>query len=305
MEKKKKRLGEILVEEGLIDVYQLQSALAHQKQWGGKLGQILVKLGFLTEEELLGFLSHYFKIPYVNLKKVVVPPSIIKLVPEEVARKYNVLPLAVKEEIGRKNLYLAMADPTNVVAIDELEFALGMPIRPILASDNVIAEAIDYYYGGRGTFRPDPDAVPSNKLNFSVLIRKPKKTEKARAKPKEEDDLDESTIYIFTDGKEKVLNIDEVDDLSQMMDVEHGFNLGGSGESEVLSGPGREEKSQQSATSSGSSTQAPGNAQVYALLQDINNKLNALAKLLIQKGVITKEEYLTMYRREKSKKGTR
>ena len=291
MEKKRKRLGEILVEEGLIDVYQLQSALAHQKQWGGKLGQILVKLGFLTEEELLGFLSHYFKIPYVNLKKVLIPPSIIKLVPEEVARKYNVLPLAVKEEIGRKNLYLAMADPTNVVAIDELEFALGMPIRPILASDNMIAEAIEYYYGGRGLFKPDPDAVPSNKLNFSVLIRKPGKREEKQAK-KEEASLDDSTIYIFTDGEEKVVNIDGAEDITGNANFEQSLNMGSQ------TRPGVPKEGQQTQAS-------PGAAQIYAVLQDINYKLNALAKLLIQKGLITKEEYLAMYRKEKAKKGSK
>ena len=299
MEKKRKRLGEILVEEGLIDVYQLQSALAHQKQWGGKLGQILVKLGFLTEEELLGFLSHYFKIPYVNLRKVLIPPSIIKLVPEEVARKYNVLPLAVKEEIGRKNLYLAMADPTNVVAIDELEFALGMPIRPILASDNMIAEAIEYYYGGRGLFKPDPDAVPSNKLNFSVLIRKPGKKGEKKTK-QEEESPDDSTIYIFTDGEEKVLSIDGVEDIPEMGGLDQGMNGAGSPKSVQASPRGG-----QQSKASVETGQSPGMGQVYALLQDINYKLNALAKLLIQKGVITKEEYLTMYRREKAKKGTR
>ena len=288
MEKKKKRLGEILVEEGLIDVYQLQSALAHQKQWGGKLGQILVKLGFLTEEELLSFLSHYFSIPYVNLKKVVIPPSIIKLVPEDVARKYNVLPLAVKEEIGRKNLYLAMADPTNVVAIDELEFSIGMPIRPVLASDNTIAEAIEYYYGGRGLFRPDQDAVPSNKLNFSMLVRKPRKqaVSQQAAQP-----ADDSTILLFTDGQEKQLSLDEMESIINVEDgtandqpvVTHGF-------------------SDETSSSGSSSSTNVSNAQIYALLKDINYKLNALAKLLIKKGVITKDEYLLMYKKEKAKK---
>ncbi len=284
MEKKKKKLGEILVEEGLIDVYQLQSALAHQKQWGGKLGQILVKLGFLTEEELLGFLSYYFKIPNVDLKKVAIPPSVIKLVPEDIARKYNVLPLTVKDELGRKILYLATADPTNVVAIDELEFALGMPIRPVLASDNLIAEAIEFYYGGRGLFRPDRDAVPSNKLNFTSLVRKPGKM--VKEEEKKEESLDDSTIFIFANGKEQVINLED-----------EGMNRVDTSEKVT-------EKIEEGKTAQTDQMMVRLN-QIYALMQDLNSKINALAKLLINKGVIGKEEYLAMYRREKSRKSSR
>ncbi len=285
MEKKKKRLGEVLVENGLIDVYQLQSALAHQKQWGGKLGEILVKLGFLTEEELMSFLSHHFHLPYANLRKIAVPPSVIKIVSEDVARKYNILPLVVKEEIGRKNLYLAMSDPTNVVVIDELQFALGMPVRPVLAPDNIIAEAIEFYYAGRGTFRPDPDAVSTTKLNFSLLVRKTHK-EGGKVEPVAEkgEAPDKSTIFIFTDDEEKVMNIDEIDAGSEAHAEEH-----------IPEGMGSD------ATKT-APTVSPDVTKLYAALQDINYKLNALAKLLIRKGIITKDEYLLMYRQEKSRR---
>ncbi|MGB9736189.1 MAG: hypothetical protein ACP5JP_03510 [bacterium] len=142
----KKRLGDLLVEAGLIDPFQLRAALSEQQKWGGRLGNHLVRLKFISEDKLIKFLSQQLKIQYVDIAKIKIPPSAIELIPEEVATKHNVIPLGVKVDGGKKILFIATSDPTNLEAIDEIQFLTGYTVKPIIAADSAIVKAIKDYY---------------------------------------------------------------------------------------------------------------------------------------------------------------
>ncbi len=137
------KLGELLVQENLISPQQLQEALTYQKQHGGKLGYNLVKLGFVKDEEIAGLLSRQYGVPAINLARFEIDPTVIKLVPAETAQKYQILPLSR----AGANLTIAMVDPTNVFAMDDIKFMTGYNVEPVVASETAIMESIDKYYG--------------------------------------------------------------------------------------------------------------------------------------------------------------
>jgi type IV pilus assembly protein PilB len=137
------RLGDGLVKTGKINKEQLQQGLAHQKEKGGRLGSALVKLAILSEKELVEFLSQHFSVPAIDLQRVEVDESVIKLIPADVARKYTILPVA---KVGAK-ITLAMIDPTNVFAMDDVKFMTGYNVEPVVASETALRIAIDKYYG--------------------------------------------------------------------------------------------------------------------------------------------------------------
>ncbi len=137
------KLGELLVKENLISPQQLQEALTYQKQHGGKLGYNLVKLGFVKDEEITGLLSRQYGVPAINLARFESDPSVIKLVPAETAQKYQIIPLSR----AGANLTIAMVDPTNVFAMDDIKFMTGYNVEPVVASETAIMDSIDKYYG--------------------------------------------------------------------------------------------------------------------------------------------------------------
>jgi len=149
------RLGEILVKEKLISQDQLKQALTHQKQNGGRLGAALVKLGFISDEEITGVLSRQYGVPAINLSYYEVDPTVVKLVPQETANRYQVVPLS---RVGA-TLTIAMADPTNVFAMDDIKFMTGLKVEPVVASENAIAEAIEKFYGGATKAEADLEKV--------------------------------------------------------------------------------------------------------------------------------------------------
>jgi type IV pilus assembly protein PilB len=137
------KLGELLVKENLITPQQLQEALQYQKQHGGKLGYNLVKLGFVKDEEITQLLSRQYGVPSINLARFEIDPSVIKLVPAETAQKYQIIPLSR----AGANLTIAMVDPTNVFAMDDIKFMTGYNVEPVVASETAIMESIEKYYG--------------------------------------------------------------------------------------------------------------------------------------------------------------
>ena len=137
------RLGDVLVKTGKITPQQLQQGLAFQKEKGGRIGSVLVKMGLLTEKELVEFLSQHFGVPAIDLARVDIDEGVIKVVPAEVARKYMILPVA---KVGAK-ITLAMIDPTNVFAMDDIKFMTGYNVDPVVASESAIRLGIDKYYG--------------------------------------------------------------------------------------------------------------------------------------------------------------
>ncbi len=137
------KLGEILLKENLITAEQLKQALEQQKTNGGRLGNTLVKLGFLTDDEVTAVLSRQYGVPSINLAFFEVDSNVIKLIPMETALKYQVLPLS---RVG-SSLTLAMVDPTNVFAMDDIKFMTGFNIEPVVASESAVKEAIKKHYG--------------------------------------------------------------------------------------------------------------------------------------------------------------
>ena len=137
------KFGELLVKTGKINQAQLNEALAMQKDQGGRLGTNLVKLGYLNERQLVESLSQHFKVPSVDLKGMEVDESVIKIIPADIARKYTILPV---NKAGA-TVTVAMIDPTNVFAMDDVKFMTGYKVEPVVASENTIRLAIDRYYG--------------------------------------------------------------------------------------------------------------------------------------------------------------
>jgi type IV pilus assembly protein PilB len=137
------RLGELLTKASLITQDQLKEALRVQKETGGKLGETLIKLGFVAEEDITECLSQQFGVPSINLQHFEIDGSVIKLISAEVARKYNILPV---NKTGA-TITIAMADPTNVFAMDDIKFMTGYNVEPVVASELGIKAAIDIYYG--------------------------------------------------------------------------------------------------------------------------------------------------------------
>src|SRR6266581_2622010 len=137
------RLGEILIKESLITAEQLRQALEHQKASGGRLGTCLMKLGFISDDEITGVLSRQYGVPSINLKFYEVDASVIKLIPQDTAVRYQIVPLS---RVG-STLTIAMTDPTNVFAMDDIKFMTGFNVEPVVASESAISEAIAKFYG--------------------------------------------------------------------------------------------------------------------------------------------------------------
>ena len=137
------KLGELLLKENMVTPQQLQEALAHQKMNGGKLGKAFVSLGYVRDEEITSLLSRQYGVPSINLDHFEVDAAIIKIIPSETSRKYQILPLSR----SGATLTIAMADPTNVFAMDDIKFMTGYNVEPVVASETSLEDAIEKYYG--------------------------------------------------------------------------------------------------------------------------------------------------------------
>jgi hypothetical protein len=138
------KIGDMLLQAGLISNTQLSSALDYQKAIGGKLGVILVKLNFIREDRLAEFLSQQQKIPVIHLRDRRIDPALMKLLPRDVAEKNEILPLSREGD----TLTVVTADPTDYPIIDQLAFMIGLKIQTVLATRSEVTKALhDYYYG--------------------------------------------------------------------------------------------------------------------------------------------------------------
>ena len=136
------RIGELLLKEKLITPEQLQQALTQQKSNGGKLGYNLVKMGFVKDEQITALLSKQYGVPAINLAQFKIDLTIVKLVPTETARKYQIIPLSR----SGSTLTIAMTDPTNVFAMDDIKFMTGYNVEPVVASDSAVNDSLEKYY---------------------------------------------------------------------------------------------------------------------------------------------------------------
>jgi type IV pilus assembly protein PilB len=138
-----KRLGDLLLEKKLITEDALATAIAEQKKSGQLLGATLIKMGLIPEEALLALLQEQLSLPLVDLRAVVVDEQVLSCIKEELAKKYLAIPVEIE---GRSTLVVAMADPLNVAALEDLRFHSGMFIKPVLASPSQIQEAVERFY---------------------------------------------------------------------------------------------------------------------------------------------------------------
>jgi type IV pilus assembly protein PilB len=140
------KLGQLLITSQIITEEQLKEAISLQKREGGRLGTSLVKLGHITEEKLVSFLSRQWGVPAINLSDYKIDPLILKLIPVEIARKYLIIPVA---RVGA-TLTIAMADPSNVFVIDDVKFMTGYDVDVVVSSESSILHAISAYYHSDG-----------------------------------------------------------------------------------------------------------------------------------------------------------
>src|SRR6516165_8933894 len=128
------RIGELLLKEKRITPEQLQQALSHQKANGGKLGFNLVQMGFVKDEDITALLSRQYGVPSINLAQFAIDPAVIKLIPSDTAQKYQIIPLSR----SGATLTIAMTDPTNVFAMDDIKFMTGYNVEPVIASETAV-----------------------------------------------------------------------------------------------------------------------------------------------------------------------
>src|SRR3712207_380874 len=159
------RLGELLVRENLISVQQLRKAQEEQQKTGTRIGTALIKTGAIEESKLTDFLSKQYGVPAINLKDFDIDPEIIKLVPKDVAQKHLVLPV----NRAGPSLIVAMCDPSNIYAVDDLKFLTGYNIEPVVASEPSIREAIERYYTEKG---PSLDAIVGEMDDADIEVDK-------------------------------------------------------------------------------------------------------------------------------------
>lgn len=145
----RKRLGEILIDEGLIDEIQLRSAMGHQKNWGGKLGSALLELGFITEDVIRHVLEDQLKQRCLTESQLVPDPKALELMSMQDALRYTVLPLRV----DGTGITLAMSNPFDLAVTDEIGFKLGKKVNGVLAVEALIKKAIKKYYSGSNSGR--------------------------------------------------------------------------------------------------------------------------------------------------------
>jgi len=141
-----KQLGELLVERGIIDEKQLNKALSFQKEKGGLIGEILVELGFAKEEDIAQSLTAQYGFPFLPLNNYEISMDIINLIPARVARQYLLIPI---DKIGN-NLTLAMSNPLNVQAIEDIDLLTGCSIQTFVSTSSDIKKAIEKYYKDKG-----------------------------------------------------------------------------------------------------------------------------------------------------------
>ena len=155
------RIGELLLKEKRITPAQLQEALNYQKTNGGKLGYNLVKLNIVKDEEITSLLSKQYGVPSINLTQFEIDPGVIKLIPAETAHKYQIVPLSR----SGATLTIAMTDPTNVFAMDDIKFMTGYNVEPVVASEIAVADAITRYYIAAPAPRVVEKKLPKNDTN--------------------------------------------------------------------------------------------------------------------------------------------
>ena len=141
----KKRMGDILIKEDVINLDQLKTAIEKQKSSGKRLGETLLNLGYIDENQLVAYLSRQYGVPAVNLDQFDITPEILKIIPRDSAIKHKLIPINKYDG----SIVIAMSDPSNIFAVDDLKFATGQNIEVVVTSERAIKKAIEKYYGSQ------------------------------------------------------------------------------------------------------------------------------------------------------------
>ena len=185
------RLGELLIKEGLLTPEQLQEALSKQKGGGGRLGYNLTQMGYISEDDLTKFLSKQYGVPSVNLSEFEIDRETVQLVPFDVAKKYLVIPI----NRAGSSLILAMADPSNIFAIDDIKFMTGYNVEAVVAAEAAIIDSIKRYYGKGGAVKEEPKKMSLDAKDYSF------------------DDDDDAGVFEGEMEEGEVVDVDDFDDL--------------------------------------------------------------------------------------------
>jgi type IV pilus assembly protein PilB len=198
------RLGELLLKEKRITPAQLQETLNYQKTNGGKLGYNLVKLGFIKDEEITALLSKQYGVPSINLAQFEIDPAIVKLIPAETAQKYQIVPLSR----SGATLTIAMTDPTNVFAMDDIKFMTGYNVEPVVASETAVANAIARYFPPAGTSQ--------------AVVKKVEEKKKKQVQQQEANLNNAATLEMVTKALEETAAIidDDVEVLEELEQID-------------------------------------------------------------------------------------
>lgn len=159
--KKRKRIGDLLLHVGMITQEQLEEALALQKQTGRRIGEILIEKKYITQEDMIEVLEFQLGIPHVSLEKYVIDPEAPKKISESLAKRYALIPIKIEQD----KLVVAMSDPLNIFAIDDISILSGMEVYPVIATSADISRAIDIYYGKQEAMK----AAEEYKKEYGIL----------------------------------------------------------------------------------------------------------------------------------------
>ncbi len=214
------KLGQLLITSHVITEEQLKEAVSLQRREGGRLGTNLVKLGYVTEEKLIAFLSRQWGVPAVTLSDYKIDPSVLKLIPIEIARKYLIIPVA---RVGA-TLTIAMADPSNVFVIDDVKFMTGFNVDVVVASESSILQAISTYYRSGGGALTAPKKEGAKEATKSIHVKDYTFTE---------EDIKEDELSTMDEGV--TVDVDEFDKVvgDALDSVEAYTETDDSGDSEV------------------------------------------------------------------------
>jgi len=202
------RIGDLLLKEKRITPAQLQEALNYQKTNGGKLGLNLVKLGFVTDEEITSLLSKQYGVPSINLTQFEIDQSVIKLIPPDTAQKYQIVPLSR----SGATLTIAITDPTNVFAMDDIKFMTGYNVEPVVASETAVTDAIKRYYPAAGA-APKTAQKPAEKKPEKAPKPQPQQASLTSAATLElvTKALEETTAAVVDDDVELLDELEQID----------------------------------------------------------------------------------------------
>jgi type IV pilus assembly protein PilB len=158
------RLGELLVREKLISLQQLRQAQEEQRKSGTNLGNALAKLGYISDERITSFLSAQYRVPAINLDEYALDPEVVKLVPKEICQKHRIVPLSRSGTA----LVVAMADPTNLTAMDDVKFLTGLTVEPVVASETSILAAVEASFETRASYDDVLSEFADEEVDFEV-----------------------------------------------------------------------------------------------------------------------------------------